>query len=120
MMRRIVVSGCFVLAIILSVIFERDLFDKQYITISFSLALSLYWLCETAMDYISFRNAFVERFRVYKAEIVNKTGQNIEKLDDKVHYKKFKRSIWKENFLQISKPLIFFGLIVAFIFALAI
>lgn len=118
MIRKLSVTASLILGIILSVIFERNVYGRHYATLAFVCALSLYWVIELILDYISFRKAYAKGYQIYKVEMLNSspvlTMEMIER-NNKKYYKRFKKTKMKESALKIALICSVFGIFVAVI-----
>ncbi len=117
-MRKIIITGVLGLGLLLSVLLEGGLNSKNYFTLSFSLVLSLYWCFEFVLNYVDFRLTYDDGYKIFKAELVNRLNLKIDEIDDKIYYKKFKRTMLNKSVFELFKPLVLLGLSVAIIFAI--
>lgn len=120
--RRYCITALLVLGLIISAVLEKDLITKHYVTLSFALAIALYWFVETIIMYVAFRKTYPEEYKLYIAQTVNNKNISADEIlaDNKRYYKKFKRTMLKDSFINFSYILITIGLMVAFIVAMVI
>lgn len=77
-----------------------------YFTLAFAALLLFLWSVEFLLRYIfTFKPHLEERFRLYKAEIINEKNISIEEFNqnEDVFRKKFKRTLLKEYFVWFCK-----------------
>ena len=77
-----------------------------YFTLSFAALLLFLWSVEFLLRYLyTFRPQLEERFRLYKAEVINEKNITIEEFNqnEEMSRNKFKRTLLKENFIWFCK-----------------
>ena len=122
MIRKLAVTGGLSIGLIISVILERNLETKHIATFIFAIVISAYWFAEFIYSYVLFRLGYKDEYTYFKAKLVNEKDIpiNIIENNNKLYYKKFKKSMLKASFLEFSKILVAFGLFIAFLTALTI
>ncbi len=122
MIRKLAISSILVLGFIISAIVETSLNVKQYFAISFAIVFAFYWTAEFSFEYFQFRKTYESKFKIYKAKIVNEKNISLDIIEknEKVYYKKFKKSMIKNSFLNFAKPMVAFSLAVCMILGLVL
>lgn len=120
--RRYCITALLVLGLIISAVLEKDLVIKHYATLSFALMISFYWFIETIIMYVIFRKSYPEEYKLYIAQTVNNKDISANEIiaDNKKYYKRFKRTMLKDSFINFSYILVTVGLMIAFIVAMII
>ena len=122
MIRRISVSAALILAVIISAIVEATVVSKHYATLVFSAVFFLYWTGEMIFSYINFRKTYPEKYKFYKAKLVNESNISLEVIeqDNKKYYKRFKSTMLKDSLLKLGIIAGLFGVAVTLIVAMFI
>jgi len=117
MIRKLSVTGGLAIGLIISVILERNLEGKHIATFVFAILLAAYWTAELVVSYIEFRKKYPEKYKYYKAKLVNEKNMELDTIENSntLYYKKFKRSMLKESLIEFSKIVVAFGLFIAFL-----
>lgn len=122
MIRKVSVSAALILAVIISAIVEATLYTKHYATLVFSALFFLYWTVEFVLSYVEFRQTYPERYKVYKAKIINENNLTLEMIenDNKKYYKRFKSTMIKDSVLKFGIIIGLFGAFVTLVVAIFI
>lgn len=77
-----------------------------YFTLAFAALLLFLWSVEFLLRYLfTFRPQLEERFRLYKAEVINEKNITVNEFNqnEEMFRKKFKRTLLKEYFIWFCK-----------------
>ncbi len=123
-MRKFYVTCGFLIAILVAALIEYycSSWPKIYFTMAFVSLFFLYWGIEFVLDYVQATKEYEERYQLYVAEKINKSGIDAEQIrkNRKKYYAAFKRSIFAERFWQVAKFLLCFGATIAIIVAMIV
>lgn len=122
MKRNLFVSGVFLVLIVLSACLKSVWIGFIYFSLSFLILLCIYWLVTLIKYYIEdYYSSFEEDFIEYRAEILNSSllsGQEFDENKD-TYIKKYKKTLRKHKFIDISKMIFVLMVIVICFLAMA-
>ena len=91
------------------------------VALAFVAALSLMWTVILVYDYFDTyrRENLQERYALFCATLVNSSALTLDliKQNDKIYYKKFKRTLVKEKIVACLKIFLLLGVTIGFFFA---
>lgn len=122
MKRNLIVSGILLVLMIVSACLKSVWAGFIYFAMSFLILLCIYWLANMIIHYLEdYYYSFEEEFKEYRAEIINSSLLSSQEFDqNKEEYiKKYKKSLRKYKFIDISKMIFVLMVIVICIIAMA-
>ena len=99
---------------------EKNIAGKHIATLIFALLFAIYCLIIFVIQYVKFRKEYPKKYNYYKVKLINSTNITMEQIEanNKLYYKRFKQSLFKESFLKIIEIACAFSFAIAFIIAL--
>ena len=121
-MKNHIILTLFALILIITFSLLRQVWGGfSYFAIVSLIGICIYWIVIIVLDYIyEYKTKLLDKFKFYCAKLINSSSLTSQEIEDNKQYyiKKFKKTLWKEKFIELAKLGILFIIIIFSIIAI--